>query len=214
MDTITIIKADASDIFEFSSKQVEVLDSLWEGSWTVADELGGVPVLEGSLSKNENIMNDDSLEFEDFRKSYKIYETDDKELVRFNDDVILGTSCVVSGKMYKDGVDVDSNPIEIPEVDRYITITLKGIFVTYSREIRLKTDANGEFSHDFNIGATIKTPANSFFIFQMMPLQSELLNIKTYIISIEVRQKDAEGIIVFRREVLQNKLKVTKQGVQ
>ena len=209
MDTITIIKADASDIFEFSSKQVEVLDSLWEGSWTVADELGGVPVLEGSLSKNENIMNDDSLEFEDFRKSYKIYETDDKELVRFNDDVILGTSCVVSGKMYKDGVD-----IEIPEVDRYITITLKGIFVTYSREIRLKTDANGEFSHNFNIGATIKTPANSFFIFQMMPLQSELLDIKTYIISIEVRQKDIEGVIVFRREVLQNKLKVTKQGVQ
>ena len=209
MDTITIIKADASDIFEFSSKQVEVLDSLWEGSWTVADELGGVPVLEGSLSKNENIMNSDSLEFEDFRKSYKIYETDDKELVRFNDDVILGTSCVVSGKMYKDGVD-----IEIPEVDRYITITLKGIFVTYSREIRLKTDANGEFSHNFNIGATIKTPANSFFIFQMMPLQSELLDIKTYIISIEVRQKDTEGIIVFRREVLQSKLKVTKQGVQ
>ena len=214
MNTITIIKADASDIFEFASKQVEVLDSLWEGSWTVSEELGEVPVLEGTLSKNENIMNNDSLEFEDFRKSHKIYEADDKELVRFNDDVIVGTSCIVSGKMYKDEVDANGDLIEVPEIDRYITITIKGIFVSYSREIRLKTDINGEFSHDFNIGATIKTPANSFFIFQMTPLQSELLKVKTYILSIEVRQKDALGAIIFRREVLQNKLKVTKQGVQ
>jgi hypothetical protein len=41
--------------------------------------------------------------------------------------------------------------------------------------MRIKTDSDGNFTYDFNIGPTIKTPANSFFIFQIMSLQSELL---------------------------------------
>jgi hypothetical protein len=105
-------------------------------------------------------------------------------------------------------------PIEIPETERYITITIKGVFVPFTREQRIKTDSDGNFTYDFNIGKTIKTPANSFFIFQIMPLQSEQLQVgKGYILSVEVKEKDTNDNIIFRREVLQAKLKITQQGV-
>ena len=213
MEEINLILGDSSDIYEFSSKQVEVLDSFWEGSWVVSDTLGSTPLLTGNLVKNEDIFNDDSLIGEDFRKTYKIFETTELEKVEFNADIIVGSTCTVSGRIYRDGIDGGGNPIEIPEVDRYITITIKGIFVSYSREIRVKTDINGEFIYDFDIGATVKIAANSFFIFQLSPLESEQLDVKSYILSIEVRQKDAGNFTIFRREVLQAKLKMTTQGV-
>jgi hypothetical protein len=214
METIELIKGDSSDIYEFSSKQVSSLTDKWEGSWVVSEALGSAPILEGTLVKNEDVMNEDSLQGEDFRKTFKIFESTELEKVRFEDDVINGQSCIVSGKMYTEGTDVDGNPIEIPSAERYITITLKGVFVPFTREMRVKTDADGIFTYNFNIGKTVKTPTNSFFIFQIMPLQSELLEVgKGYILSIEVREKDANDVIIFRREVLQAKLKITAEGV-
>ncbi len=213
MEEITLICGDSSDIFEFSSKQVDTLTNLWEGSWVISETLGGNPILEGPITKNEDILNNDSLVDQDFRTTYKIFETTELEKVIFNQNVIVGNTCTISGKMYLDGVDANNDPIEVPEVDRYITVTIKGIFVSYSREMRVQTDINGEFSIDFNIGATIKTPLNSFFIFQIMPLHSEQLLNKTYYLTVEVRQKDIGDIVVFRKELLQTKLKITKQGV-
>jgi len=46
-----------------------------------------------------------------------------------------------------------------------------------------------------------------------MPLQSEQLEVGTYYLSVEVKQKDDNDNIIFRREVLQAKLKMVKQGV-
>jgi len=217
METIELIQGDSGDIYEFSSKQVINLPNNWEGSWVVSDTLGGTPILEGTLTKNENIYNSDSLIGKDFRKTYKIFESTGLEKVVFNDDVISGADndiCTVSGRIYHDSTDADGNVIEVPEVDRYITITLKGVFVDFSREMRIKTGADGNFTYDFNIGATIKTPADSFFIFQIMPLQSQQLTAgTTYILSVEVRELDENGDPIFRREVLQAKLKMLAQGV-
>jgi len=215
METIELIKSDSSDIFEFSSKQVSALGNTWVGSWVVSDTLGGDAVLEGTLTKNENIYNNDSLTGKDFRKSYKIFEPTNLEKVRFNDNVISGNSCIVSGNMYHDSKDNDGNAIEVPESDRYITVTLKGVFVDFTREERVKTDEDGNFSINFNTGATVKTPAESFFIFQIMPLQSELLEAgKTYTLSVQVRENDANGNPIFRREVMQSKLKILAEGVK
>lgn len=213
MEEITLICGDSSSIYEFSSKQVASLDSYWDGSWVVSETLGGTPVLEGTLVKNEDIKNSDSLVGEEFRKSYKIFEPTELEKVQFNEDIISGNTCTVSGKMFRDGTDTDGNIIEVPEADRYITITLKGIFSGFTREKRIKTDIDGNFTYNFNIGNTVKTPANSFFIFQLMPLQSEQLEVGTYFLSVEVRQKDDADNIIFRREVLTAKLKMTQQGV-
>jgi hypothetical protein len=117
--------------------------------------------------------------------------------------------------MFHDSVDSEGNDIEVPESDRYITITLKGIFVDYSREQRIKTDDDGNFTYDFDIGPTIKTPEKSFFIFQLMPLQSEQLEVgKGYVLSVEVREMDSNNNPIFRREVLQAKLKVLPGGVE
>jgi hypothetical protein len=204
MEEISLIIGDSSSIYEFSSKQVSELDALWEASWVVSDTLGSTPILTGNLVKNEDIFNDDSLIGQDFRKTYKIFETDETEVVAFNPDIIVDSTCTVSGNMTKGGV---------AEADRYITITIKGIFVSYSREVRVKTDINGDFTYDFNIGPTVKTPANSYFIFQLSPLDSEQLENKSYILSVEVRQKDVSDNIIFRREVLTAKLKMTIQGV-
>lgn len=215
MEEINLILGDSSDIYEFSSKQVDLLDATWEGSWVVSETLGSIPILEGDIVKNQDIFNVDSLVNEDFRKSYKIFETTEQEIVEFNADVIVGETCTVSGRIFTNGVDGNDDPIEIPETDRYITVTLKGTFVSYTREARLKTDANGEFTYDFNIGATVKTTANSFFVFQLTPLDSESLVVGTYYLTVEVRQRDVAvtGNVIFRREVLQAKLKMTKQGV-
>ena len=213
MEEIEIILGDSSSIYEFSTKQVDTLSSLWEGSWTIADKLGATPIITGNLVKNEDIFNADSLVGEDFRTTYKIFESTDLEKVTFNSDVIVNDIATISGKMFTEGTDGEGLPIEIPEVDRYITITIKGVFVNFSRDIRLKTDAQGEFTYDFNIGATVKTAANSFFIFQLMPLESQQLSVKSYILSVEVRRLDDVGVVEFRREVLQAKLKVNEQGV-
>ena len=213
MEEIELIVGDSSSIYEFSSKQVASLDDKWDGSWVVSDTLGGKPILEGVLVKNKDIFNADSLQGEELRKTYKIFEATELEKVQFNEDVISGETCTVSGKMYRDGTDTDGNVIKIPEEDRYITVTIKGIFSGFKREQRIKTDSDGNFTYDFNIGKTVKTPANSFFIFQIMPLQSEQLEVGTYYLSVEVKQKDDNDNIIFRREVLQAKLKMVKQGV-
>jgi len=217
METINLIAGNSSDIYEFSSKQVLNLPGNWEGSWVVSDVLGGIPILEGILSKNINIYNLDSLIGEDFRKTFKIFEATNLEIVQFNNDIISGVDneiCTVSGRMYHDSTDLNGNAIEVPEANRYITITLKGVFVNYTRVMRIKTDINGNFSHDFNIGATIKTLADSFFIFQLMPLQSQqLASGSTFVLSVEVRELDVNGVPIFRREVLQAKLKMLAQGV-
>jgi len=211
---IELITGDSSDIYEFSSKQVKDLDTKWVGSWVVADTLGGTPVLTGALTKNENILNADSLQAQDFRKTFKIFEATNLEKVQFNDDVVSGSSCIVSGRMFHDSTDTSGAKIEVNEANRYITITLKGVFVPFTREIRVKTDSNGLFTFNFNIGATIKTQAESFFIFQLMPLQSEqLVAGTTYSLSVEVKELDAAGVVIFRREVLQEKLKMLAQGV-
>jgi len=214
MEEIIMIKGDSSDIYEFSSKQVDKLDDSWEGSWVISQKLGGDPILQGNLTKNENIYNDDSLIGEDFRKSYKIFEENGQEKVKFNEDVIDGSKCIISGKIYHEETDNDGNTIEVPEVNKYITITIKGLFVPYTREKRVKTDSEGNFTCELNLGKTIKIPANSFFIFQIMPTESEKLDVGTYSLSVEVRQKDTDGKIIFRREVLQAKLKIMAQGVK
>jgi hypothetical protein len=215
METIELIKGDSSDIYEFSSKQVSNLSDNWEGSWVISDTLGSEAILSGELTKNENIYNDNSLIGEDFRKTYKIFEQTNLEKVVFNDNVINGSHCTVSGTMFRNDTDSDGNAIEVPEYDRYITIILKGVFVDYSREQRIKTDVDGNFSYDFDIGSTIKIPENSFFIFQLMPLQSEQLEAgKTYVLTVEVREMDSNNSPIFRREVLQAKIKVTQEGVQ
>lgn len=210
MEIIELIVGDSSSIYEFSSKQVRSLDDRWGGSWIVSETLGSDAIVEGVLVKNENIMNEDSLVGEDFRKTFKIFESTELEKVQFNEDIISGSSCVVSGKMFRDESTSDS---KIPEEGRYITIIIKGVFVAFTREQRVKTDVDGNFTYDFNIGKTIKTPADSFFIFQLMPLQSELLEVKGYTLSVEVKQKDINDNIVFRREVLQAKLRMLPQGI-
>ena len=213
MEEIKIVKGDSSSIYKFSTKQVDTLDNSWEGSWAIADKLGEAPVLYGNLVKNEDIFNEDSLVGEDFRTTYKIFESNDTEKVIFNDNIIVGETATISGRMFTEGTDNTGAIIEIPEVDRYITVTIKGVFVNFSRTIRLKTDAQGNFSHDFNIGRTIKIPRNSFFIFQLMPLESQQLSVKNYVLSVEIRQRDTQGTIIFRREVLRAKLKVLEEGV-
>jgi len=214
MEEIELILGDSSSIWEFSNKQIDNLSDLWEGSWVVSDKLGSTPIITGNLVKNQNIMNDDSLVDEEFRKTYKIFEPDTAELIVFNDDVIVNEVATISGRIYKDGVDGNQDPIEVPSEGRYITITIKGIFSSFTRDIRVKTDVDGLFAYDFNIGKTIKTPADSFFLFQIMPLESQQLSVKSYVLSVEIRQLDGQGVVEFRREVLQAKLKMKEQGVE
>jgi hypothetical protein len=209
MEEIELIIGDSSSIWEFSNKQIDTLDNLWEGSWVVASKLGGTPLIQGNLLKNQNILNDDALTNEEFRKTHKIFEPNPAEVVTFNEDVISGNTCTVSGKV---AVPVPMGN-DLPSEGRYITVTIKGIFSGIKRDIQLKTNAQGEFSYDFNIGKTVKTPANSFFLFQIMPLESQQLEMGTYILSVEIRQLSDQGVVEFRREVLHAKLKMKEQGV-
>jgi hypothetical protein len=208
METFELIKGDSSDIWEFSSKQVDVLDDSWEGSWVVSETLGGEPVIEGDLIKNIDIFNDDSLIGEDYKKSYKLFEAEDGEVLEFNADVIDSTDThllTVQGRI----INTSGDPVP----DRYAYITIKGVFVNASRELRVKTDANGEFSAVFDLSKTVKTPANSFFIFQILPLQSEQLTESSYVVSVEVRQKNTSDELIFRKEVMQSKIKMKAEGV-
>lgn len=217
MEEIELIVGDSGNIYQFSSKQVASLTSDWEGSWVVSDKLGSEPILTGSIVKNDNIFNSDSLVDEEFRKTFKLFEALDNNLekVVFNDDVIIGEVATISGRIYTEGTDGDGNPTEVPVQDKYITLTIKGIFSGFKRSIRVQSDTQGKFTTDLNIGNTIKTPANSFFIFQMMPLESEQLEEgKSYVLSIEVRQLDELNVIQFRKEVLQARLRMKAQGVE
>jgi len=214
MEEIELIIGDNSSIYQFSSKQVTLLDDRWSGSWAISKSIGGESILSGNLIKNDDIFNDDSIENEEFRKTYKIFETTEKEIVEFNEDIINHGSCIVTGRMFTVGTDDDGNKVNIPEINRYITITLKSIFTKYTRSEMVKTDENGAFSFDFNIGATVKTKANSVFVFQLMPLESEQLEVGDYFLSVEVKQRnDINDDIIFRREVLQAKLRMSIQGV-
>jgi len=210
MEEIELIIGDSSSIWEFSNKQIDHLDKFWEGSWTVASKLGESPLIQGSLLKNQNILNDDSLEEEEFRKTFKVFEPKKEEIIEFNDDVIVDKKCTVSGKIYTKGND----NTEIPSEGRYITITIKGIFSGNKRDMQIKTDAQGKFACDFNIGKTVKTPADSFFLFQITPMESQELEVGTYILSVEIRQLSDQGVVEFRREVLHAKLKMKAQGVK
>lgn len=206
MEEVLLVKCDNSSLYEFSSKSVPALDDTWEGSWVISEELGSTPLVEGVLIKNLDIMNNDSLISEDYKKSYKIFESSGTEKVTFNDDVILDNGSTVSG------VITEANGVTaIP--NKYIYVTLKGLFVPHTREIRLKTDDNGAFIYSFNIGKTIKIPLNSFFIFQLMPHDTENLEPKKYYLTVEVRQKDILGNLIFSKEVLTTKLKILQQGL-
>ncbi len=207
-----LIKGDSSDIFEFSSKQVDNLDSTWEGSWTISESLGSAPIIQGSLIKNENIYNNDSLIGEDYNISYKIFEPKDDMKVEFTETKANNISSI-SGKIFKI-VMVNDVETEVPYSDTYITFNYKGKFVKYTRTKMVKTDALGNFILDINPDKTVKIPQDTFFIFQLMPLQSEQLEEdKTYNLNIEVRQFDINNVLIFRKEVMQRKLKILKQGV-
>lgn len=213
METIDLIVGDSSDIFNFSSKQVGSLSSLWEGSWVISDTLGSAPELQGILTKNPAILNDDSLVGEEYRKSYKIFEEETGQEVTFIADVINANLVTVQGKVTVDDIDANGTITKIPVEDKYVYITLKGLFKKSEREIRVKSDGNGDFTVVFDLSETEKTPADSFFIFQIMPTDSAQLSVKKYYLSVEIRQKDALGEVVFRREVLQARLNMNKQGV-
>jgi len=212
MDEILLILADSSDIYEFSSKQVDFLDDKWSGSWVVSDALGSAPELQGALSKNPDIFNEDAFIGEDYRKTYKIFEEENNQKIVFNTDIVNQDVITVSGTLV---TETSENGVvtQTPVANKYAYITIKPIFINTSREIRIKTDINGEFNGDINIDKTIRTPANSFFIFQISPTESEQLSIKKYYLSVEIRQIDINGDVTFRKEVLQAKLNVVKQGV-
>jgi len=204
MEEIPLIQGDNSDIYEFSTKDITNLDTSWEGSWAVSEALGLAPIISGTLTKNPDIFNLDSLVGEEIRESYKIFEPTN-EIVTFNKTNINGTIATVSGTC------TDANGLIVP--NKYIYITLKGIFVPHFRTILVKTDLNGLFSVDIDLSPTVKMPANSFFIFQIMPNDSALLDYKKYFLTVEVRQLDSSSNVIFRKEVLQAKLVVNKQGV-
>lgn len=120
MEEIYLIKGDSSDIYEFMSKDIPVLDAEWEATWAISPKLGQAAIQSGTLLKNQTI-----------------YEADQ---------------------------------------------------------------------------VTVKTPANSFFIFQISPTISELLAPGKYVLAVEIAQTVAAEV-VFRKEVMQNKLIITEQGV-
>lgn len=176
MEEILLIQGDNSSIYEFSSKSVLTLDDSWEGSWVISEELGGTPLVEGVLIKNMNVLNIDSLIGEDYKKSFKIFEPNGKEELVFNTDVLVNESLTVSGI-------VTDTSSALPIEDKYVYITIKGVFVPHTREIRVKTNENGYFECTFDLNKTIKIPANSFFIFQLMPHDTETLELKKYFLS-------------------------------
>jgi len=204
MEEIILIKADSSDIYEFSSKQISLLDDKWEGKWTISSALGGTPILEGTLAKNTTILNDDSLENEDYKKSYEIFEGDKNDLVNITDETIDSGVLTLKGT-------ITNSDVVVP--DKYLYITITGVFVPYTRTVRVKTNTNGEFVANIDLKPTIKTPENSFFIFQISPTQSELLEVGTYFLSVQITHKNGADELIFRKEVLQAKLKIKQQGV-
>jgi hypothetical protein len=210
MEEIELIKGDSSDLYEFSSKQVSELDTTWEGSWVVSASLGGTPVINGGLVKNKDVLNDDSLEGEEFEKTYKIFKGKGTELIEFNDDVVTGDTAIVSGNMYTLNADGETHD---PVADTYVYVTIKGIFSGYSRTELVKTDVNGDFTINFSLAKTVKIPADSYFIFQILPTDSVQLTGKTYYVSVEIRQRDDQSNLIFRKEVLRAKLRMQEQGV-
>jgi len=214
MDTITLIKGDSSDIYEFYSKEVTELDDNWEGSWVISENLGTTPIIQGNLIKNGDILNNDALIDEDYKKSYKLFESQEGELLRFTNETISTTTnnndtLSLAGFVYTEATD----GTEVPVVNRYVYITIKGVFKKAERTLRVQTDENGEFTAVFDLNKTIKTPANSFFIFQILPHESEQLELGDYMLSVEIRQDNGSGTLLFRKEVMQSKLKIQKQGV-
>jgi len=208
MENISLILGDSSDIYEFSSKQVDVLDETWDGSWTISESMGDTPILEGDLIKNENIYNDDSLTGEEIIISYKLIDPKDGMKVEYVSEEIDGI-LTITGSITL----LNEDKIIIPFVGEYITFTVKGKFLKYSRTKMVKTDDLGNFVAIIDLNNTIKTPEKSFFIFQLMPSLSERLEEKTYILSIEIRKKDINDELEFRKEIYHAKLKMTKQGV-
>lgn len=216
MDTIELIRGDSSDIYEFSSKQLPELDEYWEGSWVISDTLGSLPILERNLVKNIDIFNDDSLINEDYKRTYKIFEGEPDDRVEFNEDSIDTDTNIVTltGSAFS-----NEGGVESPLPNKYLYIKIKGLFVTAEREKRVKTDSEGNFSVELDLNKTIKTKANSFFIFQVMPVDSEKLVSDNYVLAIEVRQNSTldstseDNEILFRKEVFRAKLKIINEGV-
>ena len=62
-------------------------------------------------------------------------------------------------------------------------------------------------------GSDPEVTADSYFIFQLSPSESEVLNVGKYYLSIQVEQDDGAASVIFRKEVMQAKLIITKQGV-
>ena len=205
MDEILMIRGDSSNIYEFSSKQVDVLDDSWSGSWAVSVTLGSSPILHGKLIKNNDILNDDSLINEEIKKAYRIFEPNTGDNVVFGPEMYDENQLTITGTAYDN--------LKKPLPNKHIYINIKGIFALHSREIRIKTDINGVFTCIFNLNKTIRTPQNSFFIFQILPMDSQKLVEQSYFVSVEVQQKNESGLLIFRKEVLQSKLKIKQQGI-
>ncbi len=74
MDEIILIKGDSSELYQFSSKDVPVLDSTWEGKWAVSSKLGDASILEGNLTKNDVIYESDSTTVKTPANSYFIFQ--------------------------------------------------------------------------------------------------------------------------------------------
>lgn len=73
---------------------------------------------------------------------------------------------------------------------------------------------SGELSKNAAIAATAKTkaiPANSYFIHQLKPGDTDGLPHGRYRLTVEIRQ-DVAGEVTFRREVMQAVLHITKEG--
>ena len=204
MDEIVLIKGDSSDIYEFSSRQIDHLDDKWEGKWVVSQTLGSEPILQGNLIKNDTIYNNDSLIGEDYRKSFRIFEGKPTETIEFNDDVIEDGVLTVSGTILE-----NTSPVPF----KYAFITVKGVFVNYSREVKVQADELGEFSVDISLDNTVKIPAESFFIFQISPAESATLEEGNHSLTIEISQLNDVGEAIFRKELLQSRLKITKEGL-
>lgn len=58
-----------------------------------------------------------------------------------------------------------------------------------------------------------KSVDEAYFIFQLLPADTEQLDVGKYYLSIQIQQDNGSGTLLFRKEVMQAKLIITKQGV-
>lgn len=206
---VELIKGDSSDIFEFSTKDVPILDDRWVGTFAVKTNLiDDIAVVSGALTKNPIIYNEDSLVGSELDIETELFQPDDKketvtEISYITDEI--NKTATVTGTILLNGSVV---------VERWVYITIIDKFNTKNkRRSKVKSDVNGEFSLLFSTDVTIKHNANEFLIFQLTPQQSELLEPEKYNLVVEIQQLDINDNIIFRKEVMQEKLVVSQEGI-